>query len=114
MSGPTPASKQKDHSASRPGLWHNRSAVAKTRERKNVRVGPQGRLVIPAGLRRALGIRPGQTLSARAEQGRLILERPEAIVARLKERLGGIPADVSLADELISQRRQESRRERRR
>jgi AbrB family looped-hinge helix DNA binding protein len=49
-------------------------------------LGPQGRLVIPAQLRRLLGFEPGDTLVARLENGRLILEKREAIRRRLKDR----------------------------
>jgi len=88
--------------------------MAKMHAPSKVRVGPQGRVVIPASLRKALGIRPGQMLVARAEEGRVVLEQPDAIIARLKNRLRAVPSDVSLVDELISERRKESYRERRR
>ena len=74
-------------------------------------VGPQGRVVIPAHLRRELGIHPGETLLARIEEGRLVLERPEQVLARLRERFALVPPEVSLADELISQRKEEAKRE---
>jgi AbrB family looped-hinge helix DNA binding protein len=76
-----------------------------------VTVGPQGRVVVPAALRRRLGLRPGDVLVARAEEDRLVLERREAILARLQRAFAHIPADVSLADELIAQRRREAERE---
>ena len=85
--------------------------MADTQEQTEVRVGPQGRVVIPARIRRCLSLHSGQTLVARVEDGRLILELPEAIIARLKSRLQAVPSDVSLVDELIAERRQESRRE---
>jgi hypothetical protein len=44
-------------------------------------------------------------------QGRLALEEREAVLQRLRQRFAHIPAGVSLADELISERRAESRRE---
>lgn len=78
-----------------------------------VTVGPQGRLVVPAPLRRHLGIEPGDVLVARAEEDRLVLERRGAILARVRTRYAAIPEDVSLVDELIAQRREEARRERR-
>lgn len=81
------------------------------RETLEVTVGPQGRLVIPASLRRRLGIEPGEVLIARAEEDRLVLERRKAILARLRERLRVVPADVSLVDELIAERRKEAERE---
>lgn len=53
-----------------------------------VHTGPQGRLVIPAALRKALGFHQGEQLSARVQEGRLILEKRENILSRLKERYG--------------------------
>lgn len=76
-----------------------------------VTVGPQGRIVIPAELRKELEIHAGEQLVARAERGRLVLETREAILARLQKRFAHIPRDVSLADELIAERRAEGARE---
>lgn len=78
-----------------------------------VTVGPQGRVVVPARLRRRLGIEQGDILMARAEEDRLVLERREAILARLRNRFAAVPSDDSLVDELLEQRREESKRERR-
>ena len=76
-----------------------------------VAVGPQGRLVVPAELRRELGLVPGDTLIATVEDGRLVLQKRETVLRRLRQRFAHIPAGVSLADELISERRAEARRE---
>lgn len=76
-----------------------------------VQLGRQGRLVIPAELRRALAVEAGDPLIARVENGRLILEKRENIRERLKARFSGIPAEVSLADELIADRRREANEE---
>jgi AbrB family looped-hinge helix DNA binding protein len=76
-----------------------------------VPVGPQGRLVIPSEIRRQLGIAPGDVLIAVVEGERLVLEKREAVLQRLRRRFAHIPAGVSLADELISERRSESKRE---
>ena len=76
-----------------------------------VSVGPQGRLVIPSDIRRKLGIAPGDVLVAMVEDGRLVLEKRETVLQRLRQRFAHIPPGVSLADELISERRAESRRE---
>ena len=62
-----------------------------------VQLGRQGRLVIPAELRRAMSVEAGAPLIARVENGRLILEKRENIRHRLKSRFSGIPADISLA-----------------
>lgn len=76
-----------------------------------VRVGPQGRIVIPAALRRLLGIEPGQTMVARVEGQQLILEPRTAALARLRARVGGLDTDADLVDELIEERRREARRD---
>ncbi len=76
-----------------------------------VRIGKQGRLVIPAGLRRALGVQPGDRFLAREEEGRFILEKRERVRARVQERFAKVPSDVSLADELIAERRTEALRD---
>lgn len=79
-------------------------------ERRNVRVGPQGRLVIPAGMRDRLGIERGDELVARLEDGRLVLEKRENVLRRVRQRYANV-ASESLADELIAERRDEARRE---
>ncbi len=76
-----------------------------------VTVGPQGRLVIPSEIRRALDISPGDTLLAVVEDRRLVLEKREAVLQRLRSRFSHIPSNVSLSDELIRERRAEAERE---
>jgi hypothetical protein len=44
-------------------------------------------------------------------QGRLVIEKPEQIKQRLKARFAQVPAERRLVEELIAERRQESRRE---
>lgn len=74
-----------------------------------VKLGKQGRLVIPAALRHELGLELGDELVARAEEGRLIFETRAAVVTRLRERFKSV--EGSLADELIVERREEAARE---
>lgn len=76
-----------------------------------VQLGLQGRLVIPAPLRRSLGFESGDSLIARMEDGRLILEKLETIKRRLKARFTHLPPNTRLADELIAERREEAKRE---
>ncbi|MBV9389488.1 MAG: AbrB/MazE/SpoVT family DNA-binding domain-containing protein [Chroococcidiopsidaceae cyanobacterium CP_BM_ER_R8_30] len=76
-----------------------------------VHLGRQGRLVIPAALRRLLGFEEGDILIARPEEGRLILEKQETIKRRLKARFSQLPKGTSLAEELIAERREEANRE---
>ena len=76
-----------------------------------VSLGRQGRLVIPAPLRRSLGLEDGDRLVARQEADRLVLEKPEQIKQRLKARFAQVPVERRLVNELIAERREESRRE---
>jgi AbrB family looped-hinge helix DNA binding protein len=77
-----------------------------------LRIGPQGRVVIPAELRRELGLEPGDTLMARVESRRLVLERRGEILDRLRSELReAAPPETSMVDELIAERRREARRE---
>ncbi|MGA9769381.1 MAG: AbrB/MazE/SpoVT family DNA-binding domain-containing protein [Blastocatellia bacterium] len=64
----------------------------------------QGCVVIPAELCRAIGGVPGETLVVYVEDGKLVLEQPNSVLARLHARFSQIPAEVSLSDELIQER----------
>lgn len=75
-----------------------------------VALGLQGRVVIPAPLRRKLGFEPGDTLVARVEEDRLILEKQETIKRRLKARFAQLPAGKSLAKELLAERHKDAKR----
>lgn len=76
-----------------------------------VHLGRQGRLVIPAALRRLLGFEAGDALIARQEEGRLVVEKAETIKLQLKTRFSQVPKDRSLVDELIVEPREEAKRE---
>ena len=77
-----------------------------------IRVGPQGRLVIPASLRRRMGIEPGDELVALAEEGRLILATRRALLAEIQAEFAAkVPAQVDLAAELLTERREAARGE---
>jgi antitoxin PrlF len=76
-----------------------------------LRVGEQGRIVIPVEIRRVLSIDIGSTLIARVEKDKIILEKRDAVLQRLQSRFKKIPAGVSLADELIAERRAEAAHE---
>jgi AbrB family looped-hinge helix DNA binding protein len=76
------------------------------------KVGPDGRILVPVELRRELSLAPGETLVVRVEDERLILESREAILRRVQDRfVGKITRNVSLADELIMDRRRVAERE---
>ena len=68
-------------------------------------LGKQGRLVIPAEVRVALGLSPGDSLHMRLVGRSLILERPEDAAAELRGMASEVPRSRSLVDELLSERR---------
>jgi AbrB family looped-hinge helix DNA binding protein len=78
---------------------------------REIQLGAQGRLVIPASLRKSMGLNPGDKLVARQVGDSIVLERREAVERRLKGRFADLPSDVSLADELIAERRREAQQE---
>lgn len=71
-----------------------------------------GRIVIPAELRRAMGLKDGDEVLVRLEEGELRIstrrERLKRAQAMVRSRLD---ADRSLADELVAERRVEAARE---
>lgn len=85
--------------------------MAKLITQTEVQLDPHGRLVIPVQLRRSLGFESGDSLIARMEEGRLILEKVETIKQRLRSRFAHLPPGISLAKELIAERRDEMQRE---
>ena len=93
-------------------VWHAGMAMADEPKCLQMRLGPQGRIVIPAHFRRAMGIEAGDSLVATLEgEGRLVIETRKASWESLRKMFEGIPKDVDLAAELIAERRAEARRE---
>jgi len=80
--------------------------MSETSASVEVSLGRQGRLVIPAPLRRALELQEGDRLVARQEADRLVLEKPDRIKRRLKARFTQVPSERALVDELIAERRE--------
>jgi AbrB family looped-hinge helix DNA binding protein len=68
-------------------------------------LGQQGRLVIPADIRTALGLAAGDRLHLRLADQRLVLERPQDAVAELRAMGSQVPKARSLVDELLAERR---------
>lgn len=75
-----------------------------------IQLGAQGRLVVPAPIRKALGFEAGESLVARVDDGRLVIEKVESVERRVRSRFEKVKGR-SLADELIAERREEARRE---
>jgi len=72
-------------------------------------VGPKGRVVIPAGIRRQLRLVEGSELVALVEGDAVVLVPRSAIKARLRSLFADTA--TSMRDELIAERRAEAARE---
>jgi len=71
-----------------------------------------GRIVIPAEMRKQLGIEIGENVNLEYDEGFLKITTRKAVLRRLQENLRKhIPEGVSLVDELIAERRKEAENE---
>ena len=77
--------------------------------RTQVKVGPEGRVLIPADVRRAAGIEPGTILVVRVEGECVVLTPRDAIKQRLRKMFSDVPG--SMAEELIAERREQAARD---
>lgn len=68
-------------------------------------VGQQGRIVIPAEVRKQLGLSPGDRLHLHLAGSRLVLERPQDALSELRRLGTTVPRARSLVDELLAERR---------
>ena len=76
------------------------------------RMDQQGRILIPAEQRRALGIEPGDSVAVRIEDGHLRIMTLDEEIRRAQELLRQrVPEGRLLSEELIAERREEARRE---
>jgi AbrB family looped-hinge helix DNA binding protein len=76
------------------------------------RVNENGRLVIPAPYRRALGIKAGDEVILRMEDDELRITTMKRRIERAQRRIRQyVKPGVSLADELIAERREAAKRE---
>lgn len=71
-----------------------------------------GRLQVPADIRRELGLADGDPVVMRVVDGELHVRPMRDVLSRVQARLRAfVPADASLSDELIADRRAEAKRE---
>lgn len=81
--------------------------------RAQLTASPDGRVTIPAPVRRAAGIESGQRLVAYVEDGRVVLEEWGHLLRRVQNRVSAATAGHtgSAVDELLAERRTEAARE---
>ena len=76
-----------------------------------IRVNENGRVVLPATFRKALDIKPGDEVVARVEGGELRISTLKKRIERAQLRVRRyVKPTISLADELIRDRRKEAKR----
>ena len=81
---------------------------------RHVKIAPGGRVVLPAEFRKALGVSVGDSVVIELRDGELRLRSLDAAIRRAQETVRKyVPEGVSLADELIRERRKEAAREER-
>jgi len=77
-----------------------------------LRINENGRVVIPASFRKALGINPGDEVILRLEDDEIRLSTLRSRLERARRHLRKyVKAGVSLADELIAERREAAKLE---
>lgn len=79
--------------------WHNTGMDA------TLVLGQQGRLVIPAEVRAALGLAPGDYIHLHVAGSRLVLERQQDALEALRALARDVPKSRSFVDELLAERR---------
>jgi AbrB family looped-hinge helix DNA binding protein len=78
----------------------------------HTRINENGRVVIPASFRRALGIQSGDTIVLRIENNELRITSLRQRLAKAQHLVRKhVAATMSLVDELIAERREAARRE---
>ena len=79
---------------------------------RRARIAPGGRVVIPAPFRKALGLEEGEPVVVELGDGEVRIRSLRTELRKIQERVRRhVPADRSLADELIRERREEAARE---
>jgi AbrB family looped-hinge helix DNA binding protein len=77
-----------------------------------MRINQNGRVVIPAPFRKALGIKPGDEVILRMEDDELRITTMKLRIERAQRRVRQyVKPGVSLVDELIAERREAAKRE---
>jgi AbrB family looped-hinge helix DNA binding protein len=77
-----------------------------------MRINENGRIVIPASFRKALGVKVGDEVILRMEDDELRITTMQRRLERARRRIRRyVEPGVSLADELIAERREAAKRE---
>lgn len=79
-----------------------------------IKVGKQGRIVLPAEIRRQLDIKEGDLLGVIVdEEGRVVMESSDVALEKVRQTLKAAMGDRSLVDEYLAEKRVEVEQEER-
>ncbi len=76
-----------------------------------VKLGQNGRMIIPSEIRHSLKLKEGDKLLVTLDNNCLIRETEEALLERLYQAMGEPPTGELVSEELLRERREEARRE---
>jgi AbrB family looped-hinge helix DNA binding protein len=77
-----------------------------------IQLGEKGRIVIPAEMREALGIKPGDSVDISVKDYEVRISTLQSRLRRAQESVRSyVPAGISLADELSAERREAAKHE---
>jgi AbrB family looped-hinge helix DNA binding protein len=77
-----------------------------------IQLGEKGRIVIPAEMREALGIKPGDSVDISVKDHEVRISTLQSRLRRAQESVRSyVPAGISLADELSAERREAAKHE---
>lgn len=76
-----------------------------------VKLGEGGRLVIPAAMREALGVKPGDDMALEVEDGELKVKSYSSVIRELQEEFSKlVPAGKGAVDDFLKARKEEQKR----
>ena len=93
-------------------MWHNFLVKKVKPEKARARLDQQGRLVIPAAIRKQLDLYPGELVILKVIEGELRVSSVRAGIRRAQEIAAKYTQGrTGLVDEFIAERRREAERE---
>ncbi|MDP3526853.1 MAG: AbrB/MazE/SpoVT family DNA-binding domain-containing protein [Hoeflea sp.] len=76
-----------------------------------VKLGEGGRLVIPAAMREALGVKPGDEMALEVVDGELKVKSYRAVIKEIQARFNElVPPGVDVVEDFLAERREEQKR----
>lgn len=71
-----------------------------------------GRIVIPANMRKALGVSANDEIIITLEEGSISIHKPIDKIVQIQKMIAScVPEGISLSEELIKERREESKKD---